>query len=203
MSTKKQIRSENIKEKKIKKSTKMFYLSLIVGGGIVLLVVFFVILFSAIFPTDDMEAMKKKDKVIVKMYFSDPQERFLKSEKRFVVKETDQALQAKEIVKALLAGSKNDLVDTFPKGVTVKDVKIEDDGIASVSFSKNLIKSHEGSSASEMATVYSLTNSITQNIPAIKKVKILVEGREISSIKGHISTRKAFAPDWELIVPEN
>ena len=203
MSTKKQIRSENIKEKKIKKSTKIFYLSLIVGGGIVLLVVFFVTLFSAIFPTDDMEAMKKKDKVIVKMYFSDQHERFLKSEKRFVVKETDQALQAKEIVKALLAGSKNDLVNTFPKGVTVKDVKIEEDGTASVSFSKNLIKSYEGSSASEMATVYSLTNSITQNIPAIKKVKILVEGREIPSIKGHISTREAFSPDLELIVPEN
>jgi hypothetical protein len=203
MSTKKQIRSENIKEKKIKKSTKMFYLSLIVGGGIVVLVVFFVTLFSAIFPTDDMEAMKKKDKTIVKMYFSDQHERFLKSEKRFVVKENDPALQAKEIVKALLAGSKNDLVNTFPKGVTVKDVKIEDDGIASVNFSKNLIKSHEGSSASEMATVYSLTNSITQNIPAIKKVKILVEGKEVPSIKGHISTRKAFAPDLELIVPEN
>ncbi|MGB5218996.1 MAG: hypothetical protein WBN66_11945, partial [Smithella sp.] len=92
MSTKKQIRSENIKEKKIKKSTKMFYLSLIVGGGIVLLVVFFVTLFSAIFPTDDMEAMKKKDKTIVKMYFSDQHERFLKSEKRFVVKENDPAL---------------------------------------------------------------------------------------------------------------
>ncbi len=202
MSTKKQLRSENIKEKKIKKSTKIFYLSLIIGGGIVLLVIFFVTLFSAIFPPVDMEAMKRKQKQVAKIYFSDPQERFLKSEKRFVNKESDNALQAKEIVKALLNGSKNGLVNTFPKGVTVKDVRISDDGIASVSFNKNLLKSYEGSSASEMATIYSLTNSLTQNVSVIKKVKILVEGKEIPSIKGHISTRKAFAPDLELIIPE-
>jgi hypothetical protein len=202
MTTKKQLRSENIKEKKIKKSTKIFYLSLIIGGGIVLLVIFFVTLFSAIFPPVDMDAMKKKEKQIAKVYFSDQQERFLKSEKRFINKESDNAMQAKEIVKALLDGSKNGLVNTFPKGVSVRDVKISGDGIALVNFSKDLIKSYEGSSTSEMATIYSLTNSITQNIPSIKKVKILVEGKEIPSIKGHISTRKAFSPDLELIIPE-
>jgi hypothetical protein len=53
-----------------------------------------------------------------------------------------------------------------------------------------------------MDTIYSLTNSITQNIPAIKKVKILVEGRELSSIKGHVSTQKAFLPDLELLITE-
>ncbi|MBN1470772.1 MAG: GerMN domain-containing protein [Syntrophaceae bacterium] len=202
MSTKKQLRSENIKEKKIKKSTKIFYLSLIIGGGIVLLVIFFVTLFSAIFPPVDMDAMKRKEKQVAKIYFSDPQERFLKSEKRFVNKESDNALQAKEIVKALLNGSQNGLVNTFPKGVTVKDVKISDDGVASVNFHKDLLKAYEGSSASEMATIYSLTNSLTQNVSVITKVKILVEGKEIPSIKGHISTRKAFAPDLELIIPE-
>jgi len=33
-------------------------------------------------------------------------------------------------------------------------------------------------------------------------VKIVVEGREIPSIKGHISTLKAFHPDLELLVAE-
>jgi len=202
MTTKKQLRSENIKEKKIKKSTKLFYLSLIIGGGIVLLIIFFVTLFSAIFPPVDMDAMRKKEKQIAKIYFSDQQERFLKSEKRFVSKETDNALQVKEIVSALLDGSKAGLVNTFPKGVSVKDVKMADEGIVSVNFSKNLINAYHGSSASEMATIYSLTNSITQNIPSVKKVKILVEGKEIPSIKGHISTSKAFSPDLELIIPE-
>ncbi len=202
MSTKRQIRSENIKEKKLKKSTRLIYLIAILGGGFIVLAIFFVLLFSAIFPPVDMDAMKKKGKYVVKIYFSDPQERFLKPEKRHVFKEKDKADQAREIVKALLEGSKTGLVDTFPPKVTVKDVEVTDDGTAQVSFSRDLLKSYEGSSASEMATIYSLTNSVTQNVPEIKKVKIMVEGKELPTIKGHISTRNAFSPDLELILPE-
>lgn len=201
MTTKRQLRSETIKEKKTKKSTRIIYLSVILGGIFVLLVVFFVTLFSALFPPVDMDAMKKKEKQIAKIYFSDEQERFLRPEKRYVVKESDAALQAREIVQALLEGSKDKLVNTFPHGVAVRDVKIEGE-VALVNFSKSLTKLYQGSSASEMATIYSLTNSLTENIPGIKKVKILVEGKELSSIKGHISTRKAFSPDLELIISE-
>ena len=201
MTTKRQRRSENIKGKKKKKSTRILYLSLILGGIFALLVFFFVILFDALFPPFDMDALKKKDKQIAEIYFSDPQERFLMPEKRYVFKENDAALQAKEIVKALLEGSKAELINTFPVGVSLRDVKVGDAGIAFVNFNKNLIKLHPGGSTAEMATIYSLTNSITQNVPGIKKVKILVEGKEIPSIKGHISTQKAFRPDSELIVP--
>jgi hypothetical protein len=202
MTTKRQLRSENIKEKKTKKSTRIIYLSLILGGIFALLVLFFVTLFSALFPPVDMDAMKKKEKYIAKIYFSDQQERFFKSEKRYVIKEDDAALQAKEIVKALLEGSKTGLVNTFPEHVSLRDVKVSDAGVAFVNFSKSLTKMHQGGSTAEMATIYSLTNSITQNIPSIKKVKILVEGKDLSSIKGHISTQKAFSPDLELLIPE-
>ena len=202
MTTKRQRRSENIKEKKTKKSTRILYLSLILGGIFILLVLFFVTLFNLIFPPVDMDALKKKEKQIAKIYFSDPQERFLIPEKRYVFKENDTAAQAKEIVKALLEGSKAGLVNTFPAGVSLRDVKVVDAEIALVNFSKSLTKLHQGGSTAEMATIYSLTNSITQNVPAIKKVKILVEGKELSSIKGHISTKKAFSPDLELLIPE-
>jgi hypothetical protein len=201
MTTKRQLRSENIREKKTKKSTRILYLSLILGGVFVLLVLFFVTVFNLLFPPVDMDAPTKKEKQVAKIYFSDAQERFLISEKRYVIKENDPAAQAKEIVKALLEGSKAGLVNTFPVGVSIKDVKVVDDEIAMVSFSKKLIKLHQGGSTAEMATIYSLTNSITQNVPGIKKVKILVEGKELSSIKGHISTQKAFSPDLELIIP--
>ena len=202
MTTQRQLRSENIREKKVKKSTRIIYLSVILGGIFVLLLIFFITLFSALYPTSDMDAMKKKEKQIAQIYFSDDQERFLRPEKRYIFKESDVASQTKEIVKALLEGSKTGLVNTFPHGVTVIDVKIVDNETAAVNFSKSLTKLYQGGSSSEMATIYSLTDSITQNIPSIKKVKILVEGKELSSIKGHISTRKAFSPDLELIIPE-
>lgn len=199
MTSKRQRRSQEIKGKKKKKSTRVLYLSIILGAVFMLLVLFFVILFNALFPPVNTASLKK-DKRIAIIYFSDQQERFLMPEKRYVVKEEDTAAQAEVIVKALLEGSKEGLVNTFPAGVTLKDVEVDDSGTALVNFNENLMQLHPGGSTAEMASIYSLTNSITENVAGIKKVKILMEGRELSSIKGHISTRKAFRPDPELIV---
>jgi hypothetical protein len=201
MVTKKQRRFEEIKDKKKKKSTRIIYFSLILGGISVLLILFFVVLFNAIFPPVDMDSLKKKQKQLVVIYFSDPQERFLMPEKRYVYIENDSAQKAREITKALLDGSKTGLINTFPTGVALKDVKVNDEGTAFINFSKNLTKLHPGGSTAEMATIYSLTNSVTENVSSIKKVKILVDGKELPSIKGHISTQKAFAPNPELFVP--
>ncbi len=201
MSTKKQRRSDNFKDRKKKKSTRIAYLVAIIGGVVILLVLFFVILFDAIFPPVDMEAIKKKEKRIAEIYFSDSQERFLVGEKRHIYKEEDAAAQAREVVKALLEGSKTGNVNTFPAHVNLKDVKLDKDGTAEVNFSSDLTKLHPGGSAAEMATIYSLTNSLTTNVPDIKAVKILVEGKALSSIKGHISAVNSFKPDSDLYAP--
>ncbi|MEN6332183.1 MAG: GerMN domain-containing protein [Smithella sp.] len=201
MATKRQRRFEELQDKKKKKSTRIFYFSLIMGGIAVLLIVFFVIVFNAVFPPVDVNAAKKKEKRLVIVYFSDSQERFLKPEKRYVFVTDETAQQVKEITKALLDGSKTKLVNTFPAGVSIKDVKVNDEGTAFISFSKNLTKLHPGGATAEMATIYSLTNSVTENVTGIKRVKILIDGKELPSIKGHISTKKAFDPDPELFAP--
>ena len=201
MTSKRHRREEDVKEKKKKKSTRILYLSMIIGGIVILLVLFFIILFNALFPPVDLDALKKKEKQVAIIWFSDQQERFLVGEKRYIFKEDDAAAQAKEVIKALLDGSKNGNVNTFPAGVSLRDVKIDGTGIAYVNFTKSLAKLHPGSSSTEMASINSLTNSLTENVPQIKKVKILVEGKEINSIKGHISTSRPFLPDPGILAP--
>ena len=105
MATKRQRRFEEIQDKKKKKSTRIFYFSLIMGGLAVLLIIFFVIVFNAVFPPVDVNAGKKKEKRLVIVYFSDPQERFLKPEKRYIFVTDETSQQVKEITKALLDGS--------------------------------------------------------------------------------------------------
>lgn len=200
MSTKKQRRSENFKDRQKKKSIRTAYLVAIIAGVVLLLGLFFVILFKAIFPDVNPEAMNKK-KIIAKIYFSDSQERSLVAEKRHVYKEADEVEQAKEIVKVLLDGpaSKTGYIKTFPEKVSLRGLKLDKDGVAHVDFSDDLTESHPGGSAAEMATVYSLTNTLTASNPAIKAVKIFVQGKELPSIKGHISTVDPFKPDADLV----
>jgi hypothetical protein len=203
MSTKKQRRTGEIKSKKQKKTKRVFLLSLISLAIVGFLVFFFVTLFNYLYPptADKNTGARKKEKQVVALYFSDVNERFLTVEKRYIVKEKASGAQAKELVKALLDGSKTGLVNTFPEKTELQSVRIERDQTAYVSFGKNLLKLHPGGSASEMATVYSLTHTLTINIPEVKRVKILVDGKEVESIRGHIDTRRPFIPNQELIVP--
>lgn len=202
MATKKTLRNMDFKQKKTKKTKKRLHL-IVIGLFVTgLLFIFFVVLFDYIFkPVGDSEQLaKKREKVAVAVYFSDQNERFLVAEKRFVPKAKDAREQAEEIVKALLDGSKTGLVNSFPPGVALNSVKISDE-TAIVDLGKKLQELHPGGTASEMASIYSLTNSLIANIPAVKRVKLIVDGAEIESIKGHIDTRQSFVFNKEFVAP--
>ena len=205
MPTGKQRRKSEVKNRKKKKSRKTLLLLLIIAGCFGFLVFFFVTLFDYLYPpiAGKGAVARKREKQAVVLYFSDANERFLVPEKRYIPKGKNDVEKATELVKALLEGSKTGLVNTFPENVGLQSVKIEGGGIAYVSFGKNLVKYHPGGSTSEMATVYSLTNTLTSNIPAIKKVKILIERREAESIKGHIDLRYPFTMNKELLAQDS
>ena len=203
MATKKQRRTDEVKHKKTKKSRRLLLLSVIVVVSVVFMAIFFITLFDYIYPpaAGKHTAAKKRDKQEVTLFFSDANERFLVPEKRFIPKESEPESQAREMIQALIAGSKTGLVNTFPEKAELQGVKREGEDILSVNFKESLVANHPGGSAAEMATVYSLTNTLTTNLPAIKRIRILIGGKERESLKGHIGLRNPFMMNRELIAP--
>ncbi len=201
MGSKRKTKERHIKAKKKKINMRRFFLSIMILVAVGFLVFFFVSLFDQIYPptTGKTVAKAKKEKQKVQLYFSDSNERFLVAEKRYIPREKAIADQAGELVTALIGGPHTDLVRTFPEGVEIKDITVKNE-TAYVNFGKNLSTLHPGGSASEMMTIYSLTNTLVENIRGIKKVKMLVEGKELKTIKGHIDTRHPFSTNRELIV---
>jgi flagellar basal body-associated protein FliL len=201
MATKRQRRTDEVKHKKTKKSRRVLLLSVIVVVSVVFLAIFFITLFDYIYPpaTGKQTTAKKRDKQEVTLFFSDANERFLVPEKRFISKESEPESQAREMILALIAGSKTGLVNTFPEKSELQGVNREGEDILSVNFRESLAANHPGGSASEMATVYSLTNTLTTNLPSIKKIRILIGGKERESLKGHIGRRNPFMMNRELI----
>jgi flagellar basal body-associated protein FliL len=203
LGSKKQTRSVDIKNKKKKKGARILILSLIISCVLGFLVFFFLTLFDSVYPpvTGKGGKEKSREKQQVTLYFSDTNERFLFPEKRYVPQDKAREGQATELIKALVDGSKTGLVNTFPPKTDIISVKIESDQTARINFGQNLVANHPGGSASEMATIYSLTNTLITNIPEIKKVKILIEGKEQESLKGHVDIRNPFSFNKELIAP--
>ncbi len=202
MATKKQIRTREAQSRKKKKGTRFLILALMTLAVFGSLIFLFVTLFDSLYPpVTGKGSSAKREKMLVTLYFSDANERFLLPEKRQIPKDKDLNGQARELVKALLEGSKTKLVNTFPPKTDVQSVKIEEGKRAIVSFNKNLLRNHPRGSASEMATIYSLTNTLTANIPSLKEVRLLVDGKELESIGGHVDTRRPFVPNRELLAP--
>ncbi len=101
-------------------------------------------------------------------------------------------------VEALLAGTEDKRLTTvFPKKAKLLKVTVSGD-TARVDFDKNLIKGFVGGSTGEEMLVGSVVNTLTE-FPEIKKVQLLVEGKEIDSLSGHLDLTRPMTRMDELI----
>ena len=104
----------------------------------------------------------------------------------------------KAAVEALLAGTDDKRLTTvFPKKTKLLKVAVSG-STARVDFDKNLTAGFVGGSTGEEMLVGSLVNTLTE-FPEIKKVQLLVEGKEIDSLSGHLDLSKPVSRMSELI----
>lgn len=97
--------------------------------------------------------------------------------------------QARAILTELLGPAPAPLAPALPGGTTLRGVYITDRGEAYVDLSGTATSAHRGGSLDELFSVYAVVNTLTTNLPAIAAVQILVEGREVDSLAGHIDLR--------------
>ncbi len=198
MASKRQRRTDEFKTRKKKKTFRLFFIlaAVLIGGGF--LAFLFWALSDTIFPPDAEQAAAKREKKEVVLYFSDTNERFLVPEKRLVPKGKNTAAQAEEIVRSLIEGPKMGQIRTIPAAAKLQGIRIAD-GTATLNFDNAFIEQHPGGTASEVATVYSLANTLAQNLPEIKRVRFQVGGKDITTIKGHIDLREPISPNKDLV----
>jgi spore germination protein GerM len=103
--------------------------------------------------------------------------------------------QAKRIIEAQVAVPKPPLVSAIPPGTTLKTVFLTPKGEAYVDLSVELRNNHPGGTTNEILTAYSLVNALTLNLPAITGVQILVDGKQVDTLAGHLDLRRPLEQD--------
>lgn len=106
------------------------------------------------------------------------------------------AAQARAILDAQLAPAASPLVSAVPAGTTLRAVFLTGSD-AYVDLSPEAIAAHPGGSTAESLTVYSIVHALTANLPAIAAVQILVDGKEVDTLAGHLNLRRPLAPHPE------
>ena len=56
-----------------------------------------------------------------------------------------------------------------------------------------MVSAHPGGTSNELLTVYTFVNALTTNLPAVTAVQMLVEGKELDTLSGHIDLRRPLA----------
>lgn len=105
-----------------------------------------------------------------------------------------------EVVAELLKGPSPGLllVNPFPPGTRLRGWSLQADGTLVVDFSQEIVTRHWGGTAGEMATVYSLVNTLTR-LSGVRAVLIEVEGQPVDTLAGHLDLRYPLTFATELV----
>ncbi len=121
----------------------------------------------------------------VQLYFVAPEGTFLISETRNIpMCETDLDC-IKNLLLGLINGSQQGNLAVLPKETKILSVEVEND-LVRVNFSRQLVDFYPGGSLTELLSIYSVANSLSENFPYVRQVQILVEGKVQQTLKGHV-----------------
>lgn len=137
--------------------------------------------------------------VATHLYFLDKNHQFLRAEQRTLAKQDALAERAKNLVNALIDGPKSELIPTLPKETELLALYVTKDAIAYVDLGGIITEQHPGGTLTELFTMFSVVNTLALNLEEVERVKILIQGREIKSVAGHIDCRFPFSPNILMI----
>jgi hypothetical protein len=77
-----------------------------------------------------------------------------------------------------------------PYRAKLLDLYMDREGVLYIDFGSEIIKNFSGSADEEMNFIAGLFRAVKKKIPELSAMKILIEGREVESIGGHIDISK-------------
>ncbi|MCI0418053.1 MAG: GerMN domain-containing protein [Acidobacteria bacterium] len=139
----------------------------------------------------------------VRLFFpSIRQDNLLESEEREIRSSELSSEEAKQIVAELIAGPKagpkEGRLAALPSETRLRELFVTTKGLAVVDLTREASLHHPGGLTLELASIYSVVNSLTQNVSGIESVQILIEGAEAETLAGHIDLSHPFAEDLSM-----
>jgi len=139
--------------------------------------------------------------VTVEVYFPSAAADGLVGEFREIFDTTNPGDRAKQIVADLISGpTTKECTRAVSPGTRLRQVYVLPDGTAYLDFSSELTEGMGGGSMKEMLTVYAIVDSIAFNLSEVQRVAILVNGRSIETMNGHLDLRRPLKPNARWIL---
>lgn len=131
------------------------------------------------------EGIQDTDLSVIKVYY--PVKDKLLMEERKVRRQTSTPSMASAVIEEFLKCPSIEQGCLIPEGTRLLNVYRGRDGILYLDLSDEIRRNFQGDAYGELLLLRGLYESIVSNLSGIEDIKILVEGKEIESLGGHIS----------------
>lgn len=138
------------------------------------------------------EVIRKKEEIqqdsdlsTIRVYY--PLKERLVIEERRVRRQPSTAAMAGSVIEEFLKGPSIEQDSLVPEGVRLLSTFVGKDGILYVDLSDEMRRNFQGDAYAELLLLKGLYESVISNIAGIEDIKVLIEGKEIESLGGHIS----------------
>lgn len=156
-------------------------------------------------PSPETETKEETDKPLrtatVEIYFPSASSDGLVGEFRQIFDTVSPGDRAKQIVADLISGpTSDDCLRAVPPNTRLRQVYVLNDGTAYVDFSSALTEGIGGGSMKELLTVYAIVDSVAFGVREVQRVGILVNGRPLETMNGHLDLSRPLKPNSRLIL---
>jgi hypothetical protein len=110
------------------------------------------------------------------------------------------AAQARALIEAQLAATPPEpLTRAVPEGVSVRGVFLTGRDDAYVDLDGTFVSALPGGSHNELMATYAIVSVLTTNLTPVARVQILIDGREVETLTGHVDLREPLRKNEGLI----
>jgi spore germination protein GerM len=142
-------------------------------------------------------------RVTLKLYFASLDGLALGPEPRQVLQPPQVCDQMAEALRELIAGPASEhLARVLPEGTTLRQVFLTPQGTVFVNFGPEIAQKHPGGVGAELLSVYGVVETLERNFPQVRQVAIMVDGKELTTLAGHVEINQPLAPRSDLIMME-
>lgn len=134
--------------------------------------------------------------ITVTLYFGSRDAKGLVPESRELKARDDAIGDLRGVVEALISGPQDGGVPALPSATRLLGAYISED-TAYLDFSSEIMDVSTGSTAGEYILIASVVNTVCSNFDEVDAVRILVEGKEVDSLGGHLLISGPLRPsEW-------
>jgi spore germination protein GerM len=148
--------------------------------------------------TDTSATTDAPERLTVTLYFAATDGPWLVTSTQEVPRAEGTLAQGRAILEAQLGEAPENLISPFPAGTRLRGFYITARDEAFVDLSAEVAAAHAGGALNEQLTVYTVVNALTTNLPSIQRVQILIGGREVDTLAGHLDLRWPLETDLTL-----